>query len=139
MLELIGDALREAGHEFRGLTGETQNRGALVQRFQAGECPIFLISLRAGGAGLNLTAADSVIHFDPWWNPAVERQATDRSHRLGQTKPVFVYKLVVDDSIESRIQTLQHSKLQLVEGLLTEGDIDSMELDETTLDFLLEA
>lgn len=137
MLDLIGGALHDAGHAFQMLTGETRDRAALVQRFQAGECPIFLISLRAGGTGLNLTAADSVIHYDPWWNPAVERQASDRSHRLGQEKPVFVYKLIIDDSIESRIQHLQHSKLALAAGLLNEGDLDRLELDESALDYLL--
>ena len=86
---------------------------------------------------MNLTAADSVIHYDPWWNPAVERQATDRAHRIGQGKPVFVYKLVADDSIESKILHLQKQKLELVEGLLSEGDVDRLEMNEDTLDFLL--
>jgi SNF2 family DNA or RNA helicase len=79
-----------------------KDREEQVRRFQAGEVPIFLISLRAGGVGLNLTAADTVIHYDPWWNPAAENQATDRAHRLGQDKPVFVYKLIVAGSIEKR-------------------------------------
>jgi SNF2 family DNA or RNA helicase len=138
MLALISDALRAEGRDHLILTGETEDRARLVERFQAGECPIFLISLRAGGVGLNLTAADSVIHYDPWWNPAVERQATDRSHRLGQTKPVFVYKLIVDDSIESKIQELQRTKLELARDLLSEGDIAHLTLDQSTIDYLLE-
>jgi hypothetical protein len=137
MLDLISAALRAEGREHLMLTGKTRERAALVERFQSGACPLFLISLRAGGFGLNLTAADSVIHYDPWWNPAVERQATDRSHRLGQTKPVFVYKLIVEDSIEARIQELQHRKLELMRDLLSEGDHAHLALDEDTLDFLL--
>jgi SNF2 family DNA or RNA helicase len=81
-----------------------------MRRFQAGDVPIFLISLKAGGVGLNLTAADTVIHYDPWWNPAVENQATDRAHRIGQDKPVFVYKLIVAGSIEEKILALQEKK-----------------------------
>ena len=137
MLDLIALALKEQGHEFLMLTGSSRNRAELVRSFQAGECPLFLISLRAGGFGLNLTAADSVIHYDPWWNPAVERQASDRSHRLGQTKPVFVYKLIVDDSIESKIQELQHRKLDLVRDLLNEGDVSQIVLDQGSIDYLL--
>jgi hypothetical protein len=137
MLELIAEALRAEGREHLILTGETKDRARLVERFQSGECPLFLISLRAGGFGLNLTAADSVIHYDPWWNPAVERQATDRSHRLGQTKPVFVYKLIVDDSIESKIRELQRTKLELARDLLSEGDIAHLTLDQSTIDYLL--
>jgi SNF2 family DNA or RNA helicase len=82
--------------------------------------PIFLISLKAGGVGLNLTAADTVIHYDPWWNPAVENQATDRAHRLGQDKPVFVYKLIVGGSIEEKILALQERKAELAAGILSE-------------------
>ena len=82
------------------LTGETQDRAALVERFQSGAVPLFLISLKAGGTGLNLTAADTVIHYDPWWNPAAEAQATDRAHRIGQDKPVFVYKLIAQGTVE---------------------------------------
>jgi hypothetical protein len=81
-----------------------------VRQFQDGPVPVFLISLKAGGVGLNLTAADTVIHYDPWWNPAVENQATDRAHRLGQTKAVFVHKLVVAGSIEEKILALQEKK-----------------------------
>jgi SNF2 family DNA or RNA helicase len=100
------------------LTGDTspQKRGALVRKFQAKTVPILLVSLKAGGVGLNLTAADTVIHVDPWWNPAVEAQATARAHRLGQDQPVFVYKLVVEGSIEERMLELQARKAALAEG-----------------------
>ena len=91
-----------------------------IRRFQEGEVPIFLISLKAGGVGLNLTAADTVIHYDPWWNPAVENQATDRAHRIGQDKPVFVYKLIVSGSIEEKILALQERKAELAAGILSD-------------------
>jgi len=82
---------------------------------------MFLISLKAGGTGLNLTAADTVIHYDPWWNPAVENQATDRAHRIGQDKPVFVYKLIVAGSVEEKIAQLQGKKAALAAGVLGAG------------------
>lgn len=120
MLQLIEEALRQIGQPCLMLTGDTapHHRGGVVERFQSGQCPILLISLKAGGVGLNLTAADTVIHVDPWWNPAVERQATDRAHRIGQDKPVFVYKLVIEGSIEDRIQTLQQRKSALADAVL---------------------
>ena len=90
-----------------------RDRAAPVQRFEAGEVPLFLISLKAGGRGLNLTSADTVIHYDPWWNPAVEDQASDRAHRIGQTKSVFVYKLIAADTVEERIVELQERKAAL--------------------------
>ena len=92
--------------------------------------PVFLISLKAGGTGLNLTAADTVIHFDPWWNPAVENQATDRTHRLGQTKAVFVYKLVVAGSIEEKILALQERKAALAAGILAEDHEGTVKFGE---------
>ncbi|BET67345.1 hypothetical protein ASA1KI_22630 [Opitutales bacterium ASA1] len=137
MLALVSRALDANDVPHLVLTGETQDRADVVERFQSGEHPLLLVSLRAGGFGLNLTAADSVVHYDPWWNPAVERQATDRSHRLGQTRPVFVYKLIVDDSIESKIQELHRTKTALARDLLSEGDVARLELDETTIEFLL--
>jgi superfamily II DNA or RNA helicase len=102
------------------LTGDTppRSRGAVVRAFQAKTVPVMLLSLKAGGIGLNLTAADTVIHLDPWWNPAVERQATDRAHRIGQDQPVFVYKLVVEGSIEERMLALQARKAALADGVL---------------------
>ena len=95
------------------LRGDTADRAAPVRRFEAGEVPLFLISLKAGGRGLNLTSADTVIHYDPWWNPAVEEQASDRAHRIGQTKSVFVYKLIAADTVEERILELQERKAAL--------------------------
>ncbi len=120
MLALVATELETLELPFLELTGETpvRARGAVVKRFQAKEAPIFLLSLKAGGVGLNLTAADTVIHLDPWWNPAVERQATDRAHRIGQDQPVFVYKLVVEGSIEERMLALQARKAALAEGVL---------------------
>ena len=120
MLSLIEAELKRAGLDYVILTGDTMDRETPVRRFQAGEVPIFLISLKAGGVGLNLTAADTVIHYDPWWNPAVENQATDRAHRLGQDKPVFVYKLIIAGSIEEKILALQERKAELAAGILSE-------------------
>ena len=120
MLSLIETELKFAGLDYVILKGDTSDRELPVRRFQAGEVPIFLISLKAGGVGLNLTAADTVIHYDPWWNPAVENQATDRAHRLGQDKPVFVYKLIIAGSIEEKILALQERKADLAAGILSE-------------------
>jgi superfamily II DNA or RNA helicase len=120
MLSLIENELIKHNISFVKLTGESRNRQDLVDSFQNGNIPVFLISLRAGGVGLNLTAADTVIHFDPWWNPAVENQATDRAYRIGQDKPVFVYKLIVENSIEERIQQIQVNKAELANALLSE-------------------
>ena len=121
MLRLIEKAVTELGIPYCLLTGETQNRPEVIARFQSGEVPLFLISLKAGGTGLNLTAADTVIHYDPWWNPAVEAQATDRAHRIGQDKPVFVYKLIAQGTVEERIMQLQADKHELASRLYTES------------------
>ncbi|MDR3515878.1 MAG: DEAD/DEAH box helicase [Azospirillaceae bacterium] len=118
MLALIHAEMVKAGIGSVSLTGATRDRAAPVARFQAGEVPVFLISLKAGGTGLNLTAADTVIHYDPWWNPAVERQATDRAHRIGQDKPVFVYKLVTVGTVEESILALQARKQALADAIL---------------------
>jgi len=120
MLALIEAELVKADIRHVKLTGATTKRQEVVRDFQEGEIPVFLISLRAGGVGLNLTEADTVIHFDPWWNPAVENQATDRAHRIGQDKPVFVYKLIVENSIEEKIQLIQKEKAALANALLSE-------------------
>lgn len=124
MLGLIEDELDALQLPWLALTGRTPvaQRGAVVKRFQAQEVPILLVSLKAGGLGLNLTAADTVIHMDPWWNPAVEEQATARAHRIGQDQPVFVYKLVVEGSIEERMLELQARKQALAEGVLGHDD-----------------
>jgi SNF2 family DNA or RNA helicase len=104
MLELIEEELEARDIPYALLTGDTKDRSAQVAAFQQGAVPIFLISLKAGGVGLNLTAADTVIHYDPWWNPAAENQATDRAWRIGQDKPVFVYKLIAKGTLEEKIQ-----------------------------------
>lgn len=118
MLELIGQALGEAKLDYTLLTGDTADRATPVRRFQAGDAPILLASLKAGGVGLNLTAADAVIHYDPWWNPAVETQAVDRAHRLGREQPVFVYKLLCDGTIEERIDAMKEQKAGLADAML---------------------
>ncbi|MCA0892558.1 DEAD/DEAH box helicase [Microbulbifer agarilyticus] len=117
VLKLIEQQLDEQQVEYSKLTGQTRNRQQAIDRFQNGDVRVFLISLKAGGAGLNLTAADVVIHMDPWWNPAVENQATDRAHRIGQDKPVFVYKLIAADTVEERIQKMQQHKQALADAL----------------------
>ena len=124
MLDLIAADLDQRGIEYVTLTGETRDRRTPVQRFQNGEVPVFLLSLKAGGSGLNLTAADTVIHFDPWWNPAAEQQASDRAYRIGQDRPVFVYKLIARGTLEERIQQLQQEKARLSAGILSENSGD---------------
>jgi superfamily II DNA or RNA helicase len=136
MLALIEKHLEKEKIPFLKLTGQTQDRATLVKKFQSGEIPIFLVSLKAGGTGLNLTAADTVIHYDPWWNPAAENQATDRAHRIGQTKPLFVHKLVCRGTIEDRILDLQKHKSALVEALLSE-ETTKLKIDAETLSHLL--
>ena len=135
MLELIERGLKQSGLGYTMLTGRTRDRETPVRRFQDGEVPIFLISLKAGGTGLTLTRADTVIHYDPWWNPAVEAQATDRAHRIGQDKTVFVYKLVASGTVEEKMLELQERKKALVQGLLggfrstlsfTEEDVEAL-------------
>jgi len=117
MLELIEQELKTLRIGYVKLTGQTKERQKVVDRFQDGEVPLFLISLKAGGVGLNLTAADTVIHYDPWWNPAAEAQATDRAHRIGQDKAVFVYKLITEGTVEERILEMQERKRALAEGI----------------------
>ena len=139
MLALFELELQALKLPFLTLTGATKvsDRGAVVARFQAKEVPILLLSLKAGGVGLNLTAADTVIHLDPWWNPAVERQATDRAHRIGQDQPVFVYKLVVAGSIEERMLALQARKAALAEGVLGHDAAAAVKFSAQDLDGLL--
>ena len=124
MLALIQQTLDERRIDYVTLTGETQDRRTPVEQFQSGEAPVFLLSLKAGGTGLNLIAADTVIHFDPWWNPAAESQATDRAYRIGQDKPVFVYKLIARGTLEEKIQQLQHEKSRIAAGILEENTAD---------------
>ncbi len=119
MLELIETELRVRRVSYLKLTGASKDRGGMVEQFQNSTIPIFLISLKAGGTGLNLTAADTVIHYDPWWNPAAENQATDRAYRIGQDKPVFVHKLICQGTVEDRINQLQQKKAHLADSLLS--------------------
>jgi SNF2-related domain/Helicase conserved C-terminal domain len=136
MLALIEEHLLKSKIAYLKLTGGSKDRGELVEKFQTGKFPVFLISLKAGGTGLNLTAADTVIHYDPWWNPAAEAQATDRAYRIGQDKPVFVHKLLCQDTVEERIHRLQIEKAKLADGLLADADV-VRKLDATMMRELL--
>ena len=120
MLQIIKRYFDESGIVYSYLDGSTKDRAKPVNSFQEDDdVRTFLISLKAGGTGLNLTAADYVIHFDPWWNPAVEMQATDRAYRIGQTRKVFAYKLISKDSVEEKIVKMQENKRALVESLIS--------------------
>jgi len=136
MLALIEQALDKRGIAYVKLTGATRDRREPVNRFQTGEVPLFLISLKAGGTGLNLTAADTVIHYDPWWNPAVENQATDRAYRIGQEKPVFVYRLITRGTVEERIQQLQRRKAELAAGVLEGNGSGDWDVQQSDIDAL---
>ena len=138
MLKLIENMVREAGVDYVKLTGRTRDRATPVERFQGGEVPLFLVSLKAGGVGLNLTAADTVIHYDPWWNPAVERQATDRAHRIGQESPVFVYKLITVGTVEEKIQAMQERKQALADSLFDRRGGMQASWTDADLDLLFE-
>ena len=124
MLELIAISLEGLGIAYSKLTGQTRNRQTQIDQFQEGNHSVFLISLKAGGTGLNLTAADTVIHYDPWWNPASEKQATDRAHRMGQQKPVFVYRLIAQGTVEEKIQQMQQHKQALSDSVFS-GESDA--------------
>lgn len=140
MLDLVERLLAELALPALRLSGETpeRQRGERVARFQAGECPLMLLSLKVGGVGLNLTAADTVIHLDPWWNPAVQAQASARAHRIGQDKPVFVHHLLVQGSIEERILALQARKKALAEGVMgVDGAAELLKFSASDLDGLL--
>ncbi|MFA9216181.1 MAG: SNF2-related protein [Sphingomonadaceae bacterium] len=128
MLALIEAELQARGVAYALLTGETGDRAAQVAAFQSGAVAIFLISLKAGGVGLNLTAADTVIHYDPWWNPAAENQATDRAWRIGQDKPVFVYRLIAKGTLEEKIQALQRTKAGLADAVLSGGTLHDLQI-----------
>ena len=136
MLRLVERDVADRGWGYAMLHGGTKDRDAQVAAFQSGDLPLFLVSLKAGGTGLNLTAADTVIVYDPWWNPAVERQAMDRAHRIGQDKPVFVHRLIAENTVEAAIQRMQARKQSLADALfegtgqgpmgLTDEDIDAL-------------
>ena len=122
MLDLISADLTALGIAHLSLTGQTQNRSSVLQEFSEGDAPVFLLSLKAGGVGLTLTQADTVILYDPWWNPAVERQAMDRAHRIGQDKPVFIHRLVAAGTVEEKILRLQEKKKALANALFTDDE-----------------
>ncbi len=139
MLDIIENHLKTLNISSIQLTGKTpaNKRGALIEQFQTGDVPVFLISLKAGGSGINLTAADTVIHFDPWWNPAAESQASDRAHRIGQDKNVFVYKLISKGTVEEKIQKLQKHKHTLAQGIFDgQGNISNVLGDGKWQEFL---
>ncbi|HEX8779995.1 MAG TPA: DEAD/DEAH box helicase, partial [Nocardioides sp.] len=135
MARLLEQHLAHAGVPHQLLHGGTpvQERQAMVERFQAGEVPVFLLSLRAGGTGLTLTSADHVIHVDRWWNPAVEEQATDRAYRIGQTKPVQVHRFVTQGTIEEKIDEVLRRKRALADSVLARGEAALTELDDDEL------
>ncbi len=130
MLSIISEALLEKGIGHVTLTGQTRDRQDKVDAFQRGRAKVFLISLKAGGTGLTLTRADTVIHYDPWWNPAAQSQATDRAYRIGQDKPVFVYKLIVAGSVEERMLGLQERKQKLADAILSDCASTALSLHE---------
>ncbi|EJN38101.1 DNA/RNA helicase, superfamily II, SNF2 family [Pseudomonas sp. GM84] len=136
MLALIEEELEKRKIRYSLLTGDTRDRRTPVQQFQQGDSEVFLISLKAGGVGLNLTAADTVIHFDPWWNPASENQATDRAYRIGQDKPVFVFKLITRGTVEEKIQQLQQEKAALAASLLDGGQAGQWRLGDEEIEAL---
>jgi SNF2 family DNA or RNA helicase len=135
MLEKLEEDLKKRGIEYYKITGATPKakRMELVKAFNEGTVPLFLISLKAGGTGLNLTGADVVIHYDPWWNTAVQDQATDRAHRIGQTKVVNVYKLIVKGTIEEKIVEMQMSKQKLADDILSGEGVASAALSREDL------
>ncbi|MEO6224135.1 MAG: DEAD/DEAH box helicase, partial [Vicinamibacterales bacterium] len=138
LLALVRPLLTKAKLPFEYLDGRTRDRATPVARFQEDPaCPIFLVSLKAGGVGLNLTAADYVFLLDPWWNPAVEAQAIDRTHRIGQTKEVFAYRLIAEDTVEEKVLALQQHKRALAEAVLSANPVGLRVLSKDDLDLLL--
>ena len=138
MLALVRERLDRKKIPHAYLDGQTRDRNEAVRIFQESpDIPLFLISLKAGGVGLNLTAADYVILLDPWWNPAIESQAIDRAHRIGQEKKVFAYRVVAKDTIEEKILALQDDKRHLAESILTQENSLLAKLTPEDLTFLL--
>ena len=130
--------MNAAGIVYEYLDGQTQNRQAHVERFQGDpDYKLFLISLKAGGLGLNLTAAEYVFLLDPWWNPAVEAQAIDRAHRIGQSRPVFAYRLIARDTVEEKVLELQKSKRDLADAIIGEDNRLVSNLKREDLELLL--
>jgi SNF2 family DNA or RNA helicase len=139
-LKIIREHLDKEGISYQYLDGSTstKDRKKRVDAFQDGQGDLFLISLKAGGLGLNLTAADYVIHMDPWWNPAIEDQASDRAHRIGQTRPVTIYRLVCKNSIEEKIVRLHQEKRDLAGSLLEGSDISAKMSSDDLIDLIKE-
>ena len=140
MLAILQKELEARQISFYVITGETpkESRGKLVKAFNEDDTHVFLISLKAGGVGLNLTGADVVIHYDPWWNVAVQNQATDRAHRIGQQKKVTVYKMIVSHSVEEKIEVLQNTKRDLADRIIEEGQSSLSTMTREDLMELLE-
>jgi SNF2 family DNA or RNA helicase len=137
MLDIIAKHLELEEIPFVCLTGATTNRHERVDQFERGDAAVFLISLKAGGTGLNLTSADTVVHYDPWWNPAAQAQATDRAYRIGQKRPVFVYNLIVAGSVEERMLQLQDRKRRLAGAILGGAAQGPVRLNEEDVEDLL--
>lgn len=137
LLGLLRRRLDDVGITYEYLDGKTRDRQSRIERFQQGSCPLFLISLKAGGVGLNLTAAEYVFLLDPWWNPATEAQAIDRTHRIGQTRPVFAYRLIVRDTVEEKVLELQASKRDLANAIIRADEGVMRDLRREDLELLL--
>lgn len=133
MLDIIESKMIQNNISYNKLTGSTRKRQEQIDEFNSGKSDVFLISLKAGGVGLNLTQADTVIHYDPWWNPATQDQATDRAYRIGQDKPVFVYKLIVQNSVEQKIMKMQEEKRSLAEAIYSEKELGFKDISEKDL------
>jgi len=140
MLDRLAERIAKEGIRYYMLTGAVgkEKRMQMVESFNQDDVPVFCISLKAGGTGLNLTAADIVIHYDPWWNVAVQNQATDRAHRIGQKHVVTVYRLVSEGTIEEKIMAIQEKKKQLAEQVLEGEGMDSASFTREELLELLE-
>ena len=137
-LKIVRDRLDSSGTIYEYLDGRTRDRQARVERFQGDpDCRLFLISLKAGGLGLNLTAAEYVFLLDPWWNPAVEAQAMDRAHRIGQTKQIFAYRLIARDTVEEKVLELQQTKLDLATAIIGADNSLIRDLRREDLELLL--
>ena len=134
ILQIIKQDLDASGLNYCYLDGSSKDRMAQVDRFQENDSiQVFLISLKAGGTGLNLTAADIVVHFDPWWNPAVEAQASDRAHRIGQDKQVTIYKLITSGTVEENVLQMQKGKRKLLEQVFEEAEVANSSLNVNEL------
>ena len=137
-LKIVRKQLDKTGISYEYLDGRTRKRQERVDRFQNNDdCKLFLISLKAGGLGLNLTAAEYVFLLDPWWNPAVEAQAIDRAHRIGQTRRVFAYRLIARNTVEEKVIELQKTKRDLADAIITADNSLIRDLTREDLDLLL--